>query len=339
MKRRLFIHVGVHRTATSSIQSFLRGNIKALQTAGYFNLHGVGRNFFVFKKIFSGALAVDDVSAEIEKRANGKTETIHSVVLSDEDVCMQRDLSVLQDFSKHFDVKILFSMRRQDLWLESWHQQNVKWQWNPSLSHLTFSEFLERREEFHWIHYDRVCAHLAELFGRENLILRIFEKHVMPEGPVAAFCEDLGILDTALFTEPSRLNYSNAPIVSEFTRMLPLDEVPPKYRRHFEAAILAVNNHLSTSSGSSSMLLMDSDTRERVLDEYHDGNALVAKVYFGRDALFLDPMPDKDAPVAHQNLPSDSYDLMRDFVVPMIRDLARQMEADDKQRDKPAAKD
>lgn len=329
MKRRLFIHIGAHRTATTSIQTFLRENFEALQRAGYFNLYGAGRSVELFNRIFAGDLDVKELSAEIQKRADSKKSPIHSIVLSDEDVSMRRDLSVLQKFADDFDVKILFSMRRQDLWLESWHQQNVKWQWNSALAHLTFPQFLERREEFHWIHYDRITAHLADLFGSENLILRVFERGEMPDGPVVAFCTDLGLADLTTFSEPPHVNSSLAPISSEFMRAMPLDEIPPKYRTLIETAVIAMDQQLAQRRGKSSGFLMDSATRAAVLSAYEVGNATVARQYFGREQLFREPLPAPDAIVADQTLPTDSYELMRDFVAPMLRKLAHQYELAD----------
>lgn len=328
MKRRLFLHAGAHRTATTSIQSFLRLNFDPLLAAGYFNPRRAGRSHLVFAQIFKGELDVLDLAQDITRRADTRPAPVHSVILSDEDICMHADLSPLGALTERFDVKVVFSMRRQDLWLESWHQQNVKWQWNPALAHLTFPEFLDRREDFHWIRYDSMVDRFAALFGAENLILRVFEKSEMPDGPVAAFCTDIGLTDLSPFTMPAPMNASMAPVCSELLRTLPLDAIKADQRALIERAAFAMDRHVTETFGPSPSLLMDHATRLALLEEYAAGNATVARRHFGRDMLFRDPLPAPDAPVASQALPADSYALMRDFLSPLLRDLMDQVESE-----------
>jgi hypothetical protein len=328
MTRTLYIHAGVHRTATTSIQSFLRTNFSALQKKGVFNPFAAGRHFGLVNKIFSGESDVGEVAADITARADGKRFPIDTVILSDEDICCRRNLSPLARFQDHFDVKVVFSMRRQDLWLESWHQQNVKWQWNPELAHLTFPEFLKRRQDFFWIDYARTLRHLEELFGAEALRLIVFEKDQMPGGPVETFARAIG-LDTAGLPPAPHTNPSLTPQMSEFMRTLPLDELDGPQRRLVEQACARIDHARRAAGASGSTLLMDWKTRRAILDEFAASNAAVAARYFDRDVLFHDPLPAPDAPIAEQSLPADSYETMRDFVGPMLRDMMRQLTEQD----------
>ena len=176
MKRTLYLHVGVHRTATSAIQRFLLKNSANLQERGFFHPYRVPRHFLLMNNIFSKEISVQAAAADIAARADSKKHPVHSITISDEDICMRRDLSPLAEFRAHFDVKVVCFLRRQDLWIESWYQQNVKWQWNKRLAHLTFAEFLAQRGEFFWINYDERLRHLGAVFGAENVICRAFEK-------------------------------------------------------------------------------------------------------------------------------------------------------------------
>ena len=62
----------------------------------------------------------------------------------------------------------------------------------------------------------------------------------------------------------------------------------------------------------------------RIMEAHAEGNAAVARRYFGRDQLFLEPMPSPDEPLAQMVLPTDSTVLMRDYVAPMIQSLIKQ---------------
>lgn len=320
----LYLHIGTHRTATSSIQAFMLANWEALLAQGVLHPMRIPRHFALFNAIFSGRRSVKEVALDLKLRASKHPVDIDRIVLSDEDVCMQTDLSLLGQFRDHFDVKVVFALRRQDLWLESWYLQNIKWQWNKSLSHLTLTEFMARSEEFHWAYYDRLLSHLDEVFGQENVLPYVFEKAQMPKGPVAAFCSRIGIDDISGLKPAPHVNSSYSPAIAEFVRCMPFDEAPDKFRAALEQAVKAVDQKLSLTSGDHSSLLMDHATRTAVMALHADGNANIARRYFGRDALFLEPMPAPDEALAKMVLPSDSAALMRDFVAPMIQGLIKQ---------------
>ena len=320
----LYLHIGTHRTATSSIQAFMLANWEAMLARGVLHPMRIPRHFALFNSVFTGRRSVKDVSQDLLTRASKHPVKIDKIVLSDEDVCMRTDVELLGQFREHFDVKVVFALRRQDLWLESWYLQNIKWQWNKSLSHLTLAEFLERSEEFHWAYYDRLLSHLDDIFGQENVLPYVFEKAQMPGGPVAAFCNRIGITDITGLKPAPHVNSSYSPAIAEFVRCLPFDEAPDKYRAKLELAVKAVDQKLALVGGDHSSLLMDHATRTAIMALHAEGNANIARRYFGREALFLEPMPGPDEALSQMTLPPDSTTLMRDFVAPMIQSLIKQ---------------
>ncbi|MFC2970589.1 hypothetical protein ACFOES_21030, partial [Acidimangrovimonas pyrenivorans] len=160
--RKLVLHIGAHRTATTAIQKTLRSNFEVLLRQGVLYPFGVNKHFSLFQRLFAGKLDPVELAADIKRRAENKPAEIHTVILSDEAVCKRPDLSLLAPLREHFDVKVIYALRRQDLWLESWYLQNVKGQWDSDFSHLSFDEFMARWEAdvFHWIDYDRYARHL-----------------------------------------------------------------------------------------------------------------------------------------------------------------------------------
>lgn len=328
--RTLYLHIGTHRTATSSTQKFLYMNQKALLARGFLYPFNTARHLPQFNQLFGDKIEVGAFAEDLDARAARRGREaqavggIHSVVLSDEDVCMRRDLSRLAGLRQNFDVKVVFALRRQDLWLESWYLQNIKWQWNRSLSHCTLDEFLARRAEFFWADYDRYVRHLEEVFGRENVLLYVFEKEQMPDGPVAAFCRMIGLDDLSGLEPAPHANSSYSTWVSEFMRLLPLDEAPAHYRSQLERACGALEATLTAGGRQSSTLLIDHARRQEILAEHAAGNAALAQRYFDREALFLAPVPGPEAPLARMELPADTTVLMRDYVAPFVRGLIAQ---------------
>jgi hypothetical protein len=321
MIRTLYLHIGTHRTATTSIQAFLHANSDALLRRGYFYPYGVRRHLELVNQIFSGEQAVSDVCDTIQGRADSRRSEIHSVILSDEDICMRRDLSVLAQFRERFDVKVIFALRRQDIWLESWYFQNIKWQWQPALAHCTFDEFMEMRERFHWIDYDRYLRHLEGLFGRENVLPIVFEKESMPKGPIAKFCRTAGIEDLEGFGKVPHNNSSRSPEMAEFMRHLPLDQASVPVRNALVSACERVDRTVLGSNGRRSKQLLDFDRRAMVLKHFAAGNHAVAQRYFDRDALFQAPLPTRDDPLAEMKLPETPEKLMERLVNPLLLEL------------------
>lgn len=320
MRRTLYLHIGSHRTATTSIQHFMHSNFQALLKRGYFYPYKVARHIKLMNALFSGKQTIDEAAADLTARADGWGD-INAIVLSDEDISVRPDPGLLAAFRDHFDVKVVFSMRRQDLWLESWYFQNIKWQWNPLLSHCTFEDFLTHREEFHWIHYERYVARLEDLFGAENVLLSVFEKQQMPDGPVMEFCRQIGLDDTAGFSDAPHINSSMSAEMVEFIRHLPLHSFQPPERDLLRVALEEVDRDHLKNTGKQSERMMPHDLRRTVLQIYEDGNQTLAARRFGRPALFLDPLPDPDTALAQVTLPTDPAEVLNRFVGPLLSQL------------------
>jgi len=323
MRHTLYLHIGVHRTATTSIQRFLRGNTQALALRGVLNPGGLSRHHVLAGRILSGQ--ADAVAAELtaEARAAGAAAgcPVRAIVLSDEDICTRTDIARLARLSAHFEVRVIFVIRRQDLWLESWYRQNVKWQWNPDLAHLTFAEFLARRRRFFWIDYDATVTRLERLFGADAVRVMVFEKDAMPEGPVAAFARAIGLDSLDGLELGQHANASLSALTTEFMRQLPLDEFPTRTRRVVEQACTRMDWHVRQRHGAQSPWHMDAATRAAVMAEHAAGNAALAQRRFGRAVLFAEPLPPADAPLAPTALPGDTAALMQVFVAPLLRHL------------------
>ncbi|MEL6646090.1 MAG: hypothetical protein AAFQ05_00065 [Pseudomonadota bacterium] len=322
--RKLYIHIGAHRTATSAIQWYLKANSNRLLKRRFFYPFNTRRHNVLFNEIFAHKRSVDDVCAQINTRISSRKGEIESVILSDEDISMRANLKPLLAFKKYFDVKIVYCLRRQDLWLESWYFQNIKWQWQRHLSHLSFDDFLRHQEEFHWIDYRAYVTQLEELFGRENVMLSVFERGQMPEGPVTHFAKMVGIpkLD-GLKPIPPSVNQSLTPVMTEFLRHLPLDDADPNIRSHWVKAAHSLEEELKPTfnEAQKSSLLMTLEQREKCLARYADSNAWIAQRYFERDKLFFDPLPAADAVLANGALPQDRDAFLADYMHPYVRAL------------------
>ena len=320
--RKLYVHLGNHRTGTTSIQEFMFANRGKLAAQGILFPNNTRRHLALMDGLFekgNGARIAEDLEAKAEARG------VHTVVLSEEDVCKRTDLSPLAALAERFDVRLVFVMRRQDLWLESWFSQNVKWQWDEELRHMDWDAFLAGRARFHWIDYDATVARLEALFGPEAVELAVFDRELMPEGPVAAFARIVGVRDLSVLGKMPTLNYGFSPMMSEVMRRLPLHEAEGPLRAKINRACEAADRAWQERHGKVAKRIMDPETRRAVMGEYEAGNARLARRRFGRDALFAEPLPGADAPYGAPALPADPERLVDDLVAPMISDLIRRL--------------
>jgi len=276
-------------------------------------------------RLFDGRRNPTELAQELVERADSQKTDIHAIIISDEDIAMRTQLAPFVEMRKDFNVKVVVSLRRQDLWLESWYLQNIKWQWDKTLAHLGLDDFMARTEEFHWIDYDRYLMMLEQSFGRENVLAYVFERGQMPGGPIETFARTIG-LETEGLTEPVHRNASFSPVIAEFVRRMPLDLVRPRLRAVFESAFGEIDAALEKTAAEASGLLLDPARRAEVLARYAAGNRAVAERYFARDTLFFDPLPPADAPLGALRLPAESEELMSRIVEPMMRDLVQKLD-------------
>ncbi|MBI1172716.1 hypothetical protein GC209_15070 [bacterium] len=335
-KRTLYLHVGVHRTGTTSTQRFLRESFNVLLKKGYLFPFRVKRHDRQIRRLVSGEQSMAEFIQDLQMRADSHPLPIHSIVLSDEDMSLIEDFSLFAPLKEAFDVKVVVALRRQDLWLESWYLQNVKWQWNPQLAHLTFAEFFERRADFFWVDYAKRLAHYEAIFGEGSVIAGVFEAADMPGGPISTFLNLIGIEDMTGFGPMLHRNWSLSPLMSEFMRCLPMDQIVEKERIIIEAACIDVDVTLATNG---SKLVMSRPQRDLVMAEYAESNRRTAQRYLGREVLFNDPLPAPEAELAEQALPEASSEVMTRFVGPMLLALSKRLTEERLAREKGAPMD
>jgi hypothetical protein len=327
-KPKLFIHMGTHRTATTSIQAFMFTNREAALGAGVLYPFGVSRHNIQIRSVATGASTTKELADQILAEISAVGQPVHTVVISDEDVSFIDDLSVFAKLKDSFDLHFILFMRRQDLWLESWYMQNVKWQFNKKYCHMTFDDFYASRGDFFWIDYAEVIRGLERFVAPENIHLSVFETAQQSDGPVAAFCKIIALADDSSYQPAPHRNSSMSPLMTEFVRHLPLIKAKPPFRSFLERACGRVDQMMTKQKGSS--LYIPHSERIRFMEKFEKGNKLIAKKYFEREQLFLEPLPSANAPMANKDLPTSVEELMTQFVGPMIGEMIAERNAQDR---------
>ena len=194
--RTLYVHIGTPKTATTSIQMFCVENQDILNEQGYsyplleFTYPHVAnrRNGHFLVGWLYKLNGEEDVEKEQELWDEGlamihkEFEKYDNVILSDENIWHASNgrkfpfWSKLMEDAKEYDyqVKIVVYIRRQDTLANSWLSQQVKEGWNTN-STIKWDSFQQKTRKVVFNYY-LLLEKIAEVTGRENIIVRIFDR-------------------------------------------------------------------------------------------------------------------------------------------------------------------
>lgn len=191
MKHTLLFHIGMRKTGTTALQMFLYENMKILEKYGwcYPDLKpGLLGSQYVFQNKENGGVFYKergklDIAAENWNSA--WNQVLHclknkNVIISEERISIwdtNRFLTAAKE--KYDNIKIIIYLRRQDRAVESLWNQKVK---NPEGGvYQSFDEFLYSETEleeapFFQLFYKKQLDDISKIVGKDNLIVRIYEK-------------------------------------------------------------------------------------------------------------------------------------------------------------------
>ncbi len=188
MRKTLVLHIGMHKTATTSIQSHLLHHRAMLRQMGVEYIPGLVK---IARLIRNRAPmteeSVRELQAHIEPLLSlqapillGSAEAFFGrfmakpPVMINSHACASDLKRILEPFG--LDVKLFAAVRRQDTWLESAYQHSVKWNYD-----LTFDEW-HAQLDLDLFHWDRLLDGFAEQFGKANLHVHPYERLFKPDG-------------------------------------------------------------------------------------------------------------------------------------------------------------
>ncbi len=190
----LFLHIGMPKSATTSIQKFLEKNREVLLTHNFsypdvlvkYRWADPRRNGHFLLEHYT----VNKESKDWEKyQANYENgistilkafETVDNVILSDEGLWLAKYLKkILKEFKSTLDkhnieLKIIVYLRRQDLWITSLWNQKIK----ENRYNMTADEFIEKRTPRLHLDYSKRLKTVEKAVDISNIFVREFDKNV-----------------------------------------------------------------------------------------------------------------------------------------------------------------
>lgn len=214
----IWIHIGLVKTGTTTIQNFLAGNSEKLAGHGY--LYPTGKpggpgyaaHFFLAHELrghpkFDGSRGCWDDVTRLQLENPGA-----SVIVSAESFqhLARQHVAAMRRKLTGFDVRIIVYLRQQSQLIESWYMQKLK----TGRTHVEFEKFLqEKRDET--LTFSKLLS-AWDVFGRENIVVRTFERSQMVGRDLLDdFCSVVGLpLPSAdpSYERPRNFNESPGPL-------------------------------------------------------------------------------------------------------------------------------
>ena len=314
MKKTLYLHIGAHKTGTTALQHFLSANREILKNQGYlypgndYAHHDMAHEF--------SSLSLP----EIRKNRNCATRRFFNeinsshfdtIIMSSEDFeNMSPEIPFLKEFlSPDFHVKIIYYVRRQDDKLESTYSEYVK---SPVKRYdKPISVFIKektgqvpddpekpeknRGKPRHSDYYS-ILMPWCEAFGRNNIIVRCYEKEQLPEGIYHDFLDAVGlVLNTGYWIPKTRFNES---LNIDLLEMIRLCNARFNNNSNFHRFLLGNLTQINSKNSGIKQHYLSPAQRREIITIFEESNARIAREYLGRcdGRLFYAPLPDSNEP-------------------------------------------
>lgn len=214
MTQRLFIHIGTHKTGSTTIQAAL------LNSTHFLKKRKINYLTVDWAADIMRIESIEPVQVHSIKRSfqstSQRVRSDHTIVLSSEKLSGNPYKAysnapilaeVLKEISEGFETRIIAYLRRQDSFLESLYTQSI----HQGEQH-TFYEFLResRPENYNW---DRFISCFEEKFGTENVEVRSYD-YLREQGSNSLLQDFLQSIDLKDFdainkvAKPTNVSYS-----------------------------------------------------------------------------------------------------------------------------------
>lgn len=286
--KKLFLHIGFHKTGTSALQYFLWNNRKLLKRYGVlYPEFGCGKGFShgmlanIIKPNNNDA-RLDEyrekLYAEIDESDSGKVVISSEVFLESNNVA-----EAVRGFFKgsQFDVEIVVYVRNQIEWLESVYNEVVRDPYRRFTGQ--FNELREYKQRFY--DYDTLINSWENNFSMKSINLRVYDKLSEQNTLFYDFLDVLKINKYEVFdykVENKNKNLRFHPLATEFLRRL--NRHPMLNDVYFQVLeeLARISSYLYDKEKGKYYTVIDEDIKNEILEELYEKNKTMLLKYSGR---------------------------------------------------------
>lgn len=331
----LYVHIGTAKTGTTAIQKFCNDNQKILEQKGYcypifsyrYENKSINRNaHFLIAEDYQNRTGT---FREAMDQIRHLFESYPNIIISDE-IIWSRSFkqqkimwqSLLQEAGEGgFQIKVIVYFRRQDSYLSSGWNQNVK----ADGSSQTWTEYLAQKTNAFKMNYGTHLRKIASVVGKENIIVRRFEpKHFVDGSLYADFLYAVGLkltdeYEIAQFMKNPKLAGNTHEIMRILNGMPGMNE---KANEFFRKALLS---YADQSGAQYPCEMFSKEEAAAYMKKYEKQNQMIAEEYLDGEPLF--DLTFKDLPKWEKENP-----YMQDDVIRFVGACCMQMLAENQKR-------
>lgn len=305
----VYLSIGMPKTGTTAIQTFLRENEKTLKRQGYsfpelkVGVGGRYRNrnghFLAFRceNPDLEAKAAKEKEAAVREKAyrllKKQAEMYPQIILSDESIWKTgaNTEGFWADAADNFakigcQLKVVVYLRRQDLFIQSLWNQNLKSErvrWTRS-----FDECIKKNRFSNYpMDYYKEIKKISEHLGSENVLVRVYEQgQFAGERPsiYSDFLDCIGLTLTEEYTTESVKQ--NLGLRGNFIEIKRLLNSVPEYREMKDfmcKPVRLASNSQAQGALHAQTSMFSYEEQKKYLAQFAEGNRKIAKEFLGRD--------------------------------------------------------
>ncbi len=278
----LIIHIGTHKTGTTSLQSVLARGAEALLPHGIRYLQrGRGDGFAHHKLAWAlRGRRNTDMSVWDRLRAELAASKSPTNLLSSEAFWLEDPAEVKRQLGDTQDVRIVLYVRRQDKYLQSLYKQTVASGRKPDFA-AWLAEMHVRGD------YLSVVRNWAAQFGADAVTVLPYERDGRPIDLVADFSRFLGVDLAALVGQKNVGTQNPSPRreLLHFIRALNQLDLDVNHDKFFYSVIKRNKSYIRSTD------LLTYEQRVELMRGYADGNRILSDEFHAGVPLFPEMVP------------------------------------------------
>jgi len=306
--KKLYIHIGTHKTATTWLQHFLGKNSRRLEDHGFYYpkagrvnqaQHRLGQAIFRRPKPVT---SLNDVPVWQKFKHEISLTNCENIVLSSEEFEWVGRPNIIREYLSGVEIHVVVYLRRQDDYLESLYGQQIR-DFGPRLTK-TIDRYIAD-SELRFLDYKRLVDRWKS--ASDQLTVRIFDRGALKDGDIGTdFLSVLGIYSRDGFEIPTAAMIDHKASMGlealEFIRQCNFLKLDPASHRELVGQVIKLDKIASASLGKDSRRLLSFDQRKSIVGKYIQGNRHIAQHYFQGGSLpDLFPAVKEQGPVYPQS--------------------------------------
>ena len=290
--KKLFLHVGYHKTGTSALQYFFWNNCATLNRFGFYYpktglegySHGKLANII---KPNNRDRRLEKTRAKFHKEVNYKR--VRNVIISSEVFLEGWNVSqATKEFltSLECDVKIIFYLRNQGHWLESVYNEVIR---DPIRRYT--GDLHDLREYKHGYHnYDLMVDNWASAFGDNAIVLFEYDNKGDRNDIFYNILDCFGINEYGEFDfsmDDRRSNVRFHPLMTEFLRRINRFGMMRNQYLEVQEELYEISKNMYREHGKEYYSNLEEEEIKWLIENYSRKNNILFKKYTGKDGVTL----------------------------------------------------